>query len=199
MKRAKSLTFPRNRHSLPVNFGSLSRSRGSRNPLPLLELSNLMIDADALRESKTQTQSDPTIVRLEDQIDWYDRKSGHNQQMFKWLKTATIVAAVAIPLCAGLGAQFAIISGVLGAFIALVEGIQQLNQYQQNWITYRSTCEALKHEKYLFLANAGPYGAAENPKSLLAERVESLVSQEHAKWAATQQQPAKAQVTPGAR
>ena len=158
-----------------------------------------MTNADALPDVRTQTQPDPTIERLEDQIKWYDARSRYNQRMFKWLKTATIVAAVAIPLCASQGAQLAIISGVLGALIALIEGIQQLNQYQQNWITYRSTCEALKHEKYLFLANAGPYAAAENPKTLLAERVESQVSQEHAKWAATQQQPAKAQGTSGAR
>jgi Protein of unknown function (DUF4231) len=77
----------------------------------------------------------------------------------------------------------AILMGALGAAIALIEGIQQLNQYHQNWIGYRSTAEALKHEKFLFLAAAGPYAAAHNPKALLAERVESLVSQEHAKWA----------------
>jgi hypothetical protein len=32
-----------------------------------------------------------------------------------------------------------------------------LNQYQQDWITCGSTREALTHEKYLFLAKAGPY------------------------------------------
>jgi len=47
---------------------------------------------------------------------------------------------------------------------------------------YRSTCEYLKHGKYLFLASAGPYRNAENPATLLAERIETLVSQEHAKW-----------------
>ena len=158
-----------------------------------------MTNADAPRGARTETQSDPTIERLEDQIRWYGDKSRYNQSMFKWLKTATIVAAVAIPLCAGRGERLAIIAGALGALIALIEGVQQLNQYQQNWITYRSTCEALKHEKYLYLANAGPYASAENPKALLAERVESQVSQEHAKWAATQQQPAKPQATTGTR
>jgi hypothetical protein len=38
------------------------------------------------------------------------------------------------------------------------------------------------------LANAGPYANLEKPRALLAERVESLVSQEHAKWATVQQQ-----------
>jgi hypothetical protein len=43
--------------------------------------------------------------------------------------------------------------------------LHQMNQYHSNWITYRSTAEALKREKHLFLATAGPYGAAENPHS----------------------------------
>ena len=68
-----------------------------------------------------------------------------------------------------------------------MEGFQQLNQYQQNWTTYRSTCEALKHEKFLYLSKAGSYATAANPKVMLAERVESLVSQEQSKWMQTQQ------------
>jgi hypothetical protein len=42
------------------------------------------------------------------------------------------------------------------------------------------------------LSTAGPYAAADNPRALLAERVESLVSQEHAKWASVQDQTPKA-------
>jgi len=75
----------------------------------------------------------------------------------------------------------------LGAAIAIIEGIQQVNQYQSNWISYRSTCEALRHEKYLYLGKAGPYAGAADAHALLAERVESLVSQGHAKWASTQE------------
>jgi hypothetical protein len=58
-------------------------------------------------------------------------------------------------------------------------------------MTYRSTCEALKHEKHLWLAKAGPYLEAANPEALLAERVEALISREHAKWVAQRRQPAK--------
>jgi Protein of unknown function (DUF4231) len=77
--------------------------------------------------------------------------------------------------------------GLLGALIAVAEGIQQVNQYHANWISYRSTCEALKHEKFLYLGKAGPYAVATDPNVLLAERIESLVSQEHAKWASSQE------------
>jgi hypothetical protein len=143
------------------------------------------------------SQTDFTLKRLEAQIDWYDKKSAYNQRMFKSLKLATIALALAIPLCAALSVQAPIL-GVLGALIALLEALQQLNQYHHNWITYRSTCEALRHEKYLFFGKAGHYASASDPKALLAERIESLVSQEHAKWASAQEQSAKSRNTSGA-
>lgn len=121
------------------------------------------------------------LDRLEEQICWYDKKSKYNQNLFKILKGTVIVAATAIPVCAGVGVSNIVI-GSLGGLIVIIESIQQLNQYHHNWISYRSTCEALKHEKYLYHANAGIYSQAEKPLVVLAENTESLVSQEHSKW-----------------
>jgi hypothetical protein len=132
---------------------------------------------------------DPIMERLEDQIAWYDRKSGVNQRYFKLFKTIEICAAALIPLLAALKLPYALwVTGGLGAAITVLEGILQLNQYQQNWIAYRSTCESLKHEKYVYLGRASPYSTATDPHALLAERIESLVSQEHAKWASAQEE-----------
>lgn len=136
------------------------------------------------------TQTDVVLDRLEDQISWYDRKASWNERMFKRLRIATIVMSSSIPLSAAF-VKYALITGALGALIALFEGLQQLNQHHQNWITYRSTAESLKHEKYLFLSTAGSYASSTNPKTLLAERVESLVSQEHSKWTAEREQLTK--------
>lgn len=122
-----------------------------------------------------------TFGRLEDQIQWYSKKSQENQKYFKRLKVTEIIAAALIPLAAGISVPVFIL-GCLGVFIVILEGIQSLYQYQHNWITYRSTAEALKHEKYLYLAGAGPYLCVGNAAPLLAERVESLISREHARW-----------------
>ena len=81
------------------------------------------------------------------------------------------------------------LTGSVGALIAVLEGIQQLNQYQQNWIRYRSTCESLKREKYLYLAKAGPYAGVSDARALLAERIESLGSEEEAKRVSAQEKP----------
>ena len=69
-----------------------------------------------------------------------------------------------------------------------MEGLQQMNQYSSNWASYRATSEALKHEKFLYLEKAGPYLAAQNPQPMLAERIESLISQEGSKWFTVQSQ-----------
>src|SRR5713226_1144225 len=99
--------------------------------------------------------NDPTLERLEDQINWYDRKSARQKRYFNILKVVTIVAADAIPFLVALplDVKFSqMITAALGAVIVVIEGIQQLYQLQTNWIQYRSTCENLRHEKYLFLA-----------------------------------------------
>jgi hypothetical protein len=156
----------------------------------------MKVELRAMNESSTQLRdSDPIIERLEDQLAWYDRKSLANQRAYKRIKVTEILAAAIIPFLAGLGLPHTgIVTGGLGVLITVLEGLLHLNQYQQNWITYRSTCEALKHEKYTYLGNAAPYANVADPHSLLAERIESLVSQEHAKWASTQQQePGKEQ------
>jgi hypothetical protein len=132
---------------------------------------------------------DPIMARLEDQIAWYDRKSLHNQRIYKRMKTIEILAAAFIPfLAASSVPRSGLITGALGVLITILEGTLQLNQYQQNYVAYRATCESLKHEKFVFLGEASPYTGLANPRALLAERVESLVSQEHAQWASGQKQ-----------
>ncbi|HVZ85175.1 MAG TPA: DUF4231 domain-containing protein [Terracidiphilus sp.] len=136
--------------------------------------------------------NDPIYARLEDQINWYDRKSRSAQRAFKRIKVVEIFAAAIIPFLSGISIpdDKLIIAG-LGVLITILEGFLHLNSYQQLWGTYRSTCEALRHEKYVYIAKAGPYAVAADPRAMLAERVESLVSQEHAQWSSFQQQGGK--------
>jgi hypothetical protein len=137
-------------------------------------------------------ENNPAFERLEDQLSWYDNKSIENQKWYKRLKIAEIIAAAIIPFAAGFDG-FSILTGILGVLIVIFIGIQILNQYHDNWISYRSTAEQLKHEKYLWLSKAGPYKDANNPEVRLAERVESLISREHANWEATMEKTEKDQ------
>ena len=80
----------------------------------------------------------------------------------------------------------AIVAAIVAAVVVVLEGAQQPYQWQTNWILYRSTAEALKHERFLYQTMAGPY-TGNNRHLVLAEMVEGLVSQEHAKWTDTSQ------------
>jgi hypothetical protein len=139
----------------------------------------------------SETPNNPTLARLEDQIAWYDRRSSSNESRFKWLKGVTIVSALFIPVLSQAKFGEPYVVPALGIIIAIAEGLQQLNQFQANWISYRSTCEALRHEKYLYLGQAGPYASVDKPIPVLAERVEGLISQENAKWISSQDQREK--------
>lgn len=119
--------------------------------------------------------------RLEDQIHWYGKKSMLCRRWHMCLKLTEIVSAAGIPFAAP---HDATVAAGLGALVVILEGAQYLAQFERNWISYRSTCEALRHEKYLFLAGAGHYEAMDKDSAmkLLACSVESLISTEHARW-----------------
>lgn len=136
-------------------------------------------------------EPDSGYERLEAQIAWYDRKSSSAQKCFKWGRYFVIAASASIPLFAL--NHFPIIAAVLGGAIAVAETIQHVNQWHHNWITYRSTCEALRHEKYTYIERADPYDGHDDnaARKLLVERVESLISTEHSKWIASQEKAAE--------
>lgn len=136
--------------------------------------------------STSEARPSSSWLRLEQQIEWYDRKSAHSKRWYHRLKVTQILVAAAIPVMVAAGVD-AVVAAVLGAAVVVLEGFQQLFQFHANWTTYRSTCERLKHEKYLYEARGGPYGG-KNPDARLAERVEGLVSQEHAAWTTTQRE-----------
>ena len=125
--------------------------------------------------------SNPHLKELAEQIDWYDRKSHQAQVRFKWLKGIEITAAACIPLMA-VWVGWTWVGGVLGVVVTVIEGLLHLNQYQHNWITYRATCEGLRHEQRLYLAGAGVYATSVRPNALLAERTQALLSGEVAGW-----------------
>ena len=135
----------------------------------------------------SEQEPDSGYQRLESQIGWYDTKSISAQRWYKRTKLVELLLATLVPLFAFLNP---IVTAIFGACIVLLEGVVQLNQWAQLWITYRSTCEALRHEKYSYLGRSGVYGdvpSDEAARRLLVERVESLISTEHAKWISQQE------------
>jgi hypothetical protein len=122
--------------------------------------------------------------RLNDQIAWYDRKSGTNQRWFKRLRFAAIAAAATIPFLtafAGNSLPIKIAIGALGVVAAVIASLQGFLHFQELSIHYRATAEALKTEKFLFLTQTQPYDKGD-AFHLLVQRVEALLSKENTEW-----------------
>jgi len=125
--------------------------------------------------------------RLDDQINWYDKKSGWNQRRHKFYKIGEAILAVSIPILSG----FSTIEGwgwlifviaVIGGLITVVAIIASVNKYHENWVEYRLTSEVLKREKYLFSTNSGKYKNPKNAFNILVEVAEAIMSNENETW-----------------
>lgn len=124
--------------------------------------------------------------RVDNQINWYDDRSKSYQKKFKILKIIIIISSAIIPVIVNIGSDLNIwiklIVSSLGATIVILESVINLNKYNENWISYRSICETLKHEKYMFIHSAGVY-QENNDFDFFVERIESIISQENLNWA----------------
>lgn len=123
--------------------------------------------------------------RLDNQIEWYDKKSIQNQKWFKRLQMISIIGASTIPFLSGYITEttlaLKITIGLLGLVVAVITAVSSLYNFQENWLEFRTTCESLKHEKHLFSTNTNPYHVRQ-PFQLLVQRVEGLISKENTSW-----------------
>ena len=135
--------------------------------------------------------------RLQNQINWYSAKSQWNQQCFKRLRLLEFTLAALIPFLTGLSHYFPsaentslFLVGLLGVVIAVITGAVGLYRFQENWLQYRVSAEALKREKYFYLTRTAWYqdSSNEDTLNLLVERVETIFSEENTSWMQLSQQ-----------
>ena len=141
-------------------------------------------------------QIDETVYikdRLDDQINWYDRKSQTCQARFKRMRLCEIVFACSLPFLVGLPELFGSFSAPLialvGVSIAILSGALALYKFEQNWIEYRTTSESLKHQRFLYITGTAPYDQTD-AFNLLVLRVETLISKQNSDWTQSSKQPA---------
>src|SRR5258708_35423318 len=134
----------------------------------------------------------PPFEMVSQQSTWYGELAHRDRSSYIALKTIQIIVAAAIPVVA-VGAVGDIqrwTSAISGALVGIIEGVIQLGQYQQNWLLYRATREALKREELLHSGKAGPYAGVPDPDALLIERSDAIVSGENSRSLASQEQAA---------
>jgi hypothetical protein len=125
------------------------------------------------------------LARLERQIDWYERVARQNNVGNKVCKVVGISTAAAIAVMAAAGSDAVLVAG-LGALVVVAQGVQEVFQFQANWVNFGRTKELLKRELALYQADAGPYARTTDPERLLAERTETVAATELDTWVESQ-------------
>ena len=121
--------------------------------------------------------------RVDDQLRWYGDKSASAKHWHQRLQLLTLVLAASVPvlsLSSG-DVRVRLLVAVIGALTSVAAGVLALYRFEDHWVDYRSTAEAIKHEKYRFLTAAAPYTGA-GAFSLFVNRVESIILQENRAW-----------------
>lgn len=122
--------------------------------------------------------------RVKDQEDWMEAKSGSNKKNYQRGKLLVILLSVSIPFLVTLIDEFAYFKYVIalvGVLIAAVEGILSLYDYQNTWINYRQTLEALKREKFFFATKSSVY-KKDSSFQFFVERIETILTMENKNW-----------------
>lgn len=129
--------------------------------------------------------------RVQDQIDWHDRKSQWNQRWFKRIQVVVIAAGALVPFMTGLWSEPSLyqqlVVGGLGVIVVVASGILTLHRFQELWVDYRMTAESLRSEQLLFETGVSPYDG-DDAFPVLVGRVEALLNRQNVQWQERQQQ-----------
>ena len=126
--------------------------------------------------------------RVQDQIDWYDRKSGILKKRYRWMKGTTIVIGVLIPVIISLSDVcdcinwLKYLAGAMGAAISALEGISGMLKDKDNFLAYRAAREALMRERMLYSTLSGNYAGAKDAFALFVANCESIMANEQSGW-----------------
>ena len=127
--------------------------------------------------------------RVDNQINWLGNKSDNNKSAFLRFRVLGILLGALITILSPYAGQpgrwqawIPMLLQISGAGVTVAGSLLALNQYQENWIRYRTLREALYQEKMLFLT--GSHEAYNGPDGFhqFVRVAEGIMAQERANW-----------------
>lgn len=135
------------------------------------------------------------LLRLDEQVDWYDRKATFNQRAYKRLQAIAVVLGAMTPLLLALNLTLmpvaprwdqwllTLLPIVVSVAATVASSFLTTYKYRDNWLQFRDTCERLRRERALYEAGVAVYGG---PDAFIAfvERCEGIMAGENEVWLA---------------
>jgi hypothetical protein len=123
-------------------------------------------------------------------VKFYDTRAQQNKLGHRVCSVSIIiVSAVLAPLIStGILSDHQVLGGFLSASIVVASAIMAHFQFNENWLSYRATWDALQREPHLRAAGLGEYSDAADRNALFVQRVESIAAREGSEWLARHSQ-----------
>jgi hypothetical protein len=119
---------------------------------------------------------------LADQRRWYSEKAGLFKTRSELLALLTIVLGALITFIQVFAAApwVPIVSGAIGAIVAVAAGWQRIARYSETWVSYRTASERMKRERRLYTHGAGAYRGLPERETYLTfvEAIEGIIAEE---------------------
>lgn len=168
------------------------------------------------RVARVWTDEEYLKERLENQMNWYDRKSSINQKSYKKIKRREFFISASVPVLitlsqmaifkslqlpgseevgfpvVGADTVLSVLATVGGVYLAILKNNLDLEEYFKFWKEYRAMAEALQQERMLYLTRCEPYDE-EDAYPMLVERVEAILNKERQKWSSRREHASKQQ------
>lgn len=132
--------------------------------------------------------------RVDDQLDYYKNAASTAKRSHFRMQTAIIVLGLLVPVVTNLPSEWTLLGAgdisthlriavtVLSLTLAILTGLANFRKPGDLWLTYRMTEELIKHEKYLFVTDSGPYYNNKKAAHDFVETIEAIISAEHNKF-----------------
>ena len=136
------------------------------------------------------TRYETALKRCAEQIGWYERHAGRARRFYRTFQSAVVILAGLTPILALWEFdRYDVLPAALASVLAAVIGLWG---WQENWVRFAATAEALKSELVKFQTRTGEaYAASLDEETVLNNfviRIEGLASGELAAWGARQSQ-----------
>ena len=125
-------------------------------------------------------------VHYQGYIKQYNRMASNARLTYVFIQWGLIIFSALTPILIVAGGEVERwAAAAISVVVAIGTAAMNTFKYQDNWINYRTICEALRREIHLFQARVPPYREPGDHRALFAERVEAIIFQENILWRTT--------------
>lgn len=138
------------------------------------------------KDDKPVIEDEYLLKRFEQSVLWYIKNANNCKIWYFALSIVGIVLPLSIPILNLFNdsSYVKLLITLVSVFTSFVTALLSLLKSHDKWINYRSVAEALQTELTLYISKCGDYvdSTQEERNQLFAERIETLMGNEHIKW-----------------